>query len=93
MAYKCTMTCFNKRLFEKDVLYDSIGDALPDYFEEVETGEDAAVIETGLAPVEDLEREEVKEELKELGVSFNGRAKSETLKGLLDEARQASMLA
>ena len=93
MAYKCITANFAKRLFQKGELYDSIGVALPRFFEEVDVGENTLVVETGLAPVEDLEREEVKAELGELNVSFNNRAKTSTLMGLLDEARQVSLLA
>lgn len=93
MAYKCVIPNYAGRLFEKGAVYDAIGTALPEYFVEVEDDGTTPVIETGLAPVEDLERESVKDELRELGVSFNGRAKTETLKGLLTEARQASLLA
>ncbi len=92
MAYKCIKSTRAGRRFEVGEIYDSIGRAHPPCFEEIDA-DDAQVIETGLAPVEDLERESVKEELRELDVSFNGRSKTETLKDLLLEARQASLLA
>ena len=93
MAYKCIQSNYTGRLFEQGDLYDSIGEAPSRFFEEVEVDEDAQVVETGLAPVEDLEREAVKAELTELNVSFNGRAKTATLQRLLAEARQLSLLA
>lgn len=93
MAFKCVKSCYSGRLFEEGQVYDSIGTARSDRFVEVADDGSTLVIETGLAPVEDLERESVKEELRELGVSFNSRAKTETLVGLLTEARQASLLA
>jgi hypothetical protein len=93
MAYKCIESTYVGRLFEEGMIYDSIGKAKPSRFVEVEVDDRTPVVETGLAPVEDLEREEILAELKELGVSFKPRAKTDTLKGLLEEARQASLLA
>ena len=87
MAYKCTRTCYNKgQSYYEDVVYDSIGDTMPKFFEEIEAGE-SEVVETGLPDT----REEVRAALDELGVDYNGRLGLAKLQALLEEAQNDAL--
>lgn len=90
MAYKCTATNYNRRLFREGETYSAIGKADPQFFVDLSADEaEGPVQETGL----DDELQEVRDSLTELDVEFTGDQGLEELQTLLSDAQLAAMTA